>query len=75
MCALAEMGEDDMSEREKRFEEMLQAVLREYETVSGKMETLKAEGKTKSATYRQMMGRKLTLQNMISMYRTYGLLD
>lgn len=64
-----------MSEREEKFEKMLQAVLQEYETVSEKMETLKAEGKTKTATYRQMMGRKLTLQNMISMYEIYGLLE
>ena len=54
---------------------MLQAVQEEYGTVSEKMETLKAEGKTKTATYRQMTGRKLALQNMLSMYQIYGLLD
>ena len=35
-----------MSEREEKFEKMLQAVQEEYGTVSEKMETLKAEGKT-----------------------------
>lgn len=64
-----------MSEREEKFEKMLQAVQEEYGTVSEKMETLKAEGKTKTATYRQMTGRKLALQNMLSMYQIYGLLD
>lgn len=64
-----------MSEREEKFEKMLRAVQKEYETVSEKMETLKADGKTKTATYKQMMGRKLTLQNMLSMYEIYGLLD
>ncbi len=64
-----------MSEREEKFEKMLQAVQEEYGTVSAKMEMLKAEGKTKTATYRQMTGRKLTLQNMLSMYQIYGLLD
>lgn len=64
-----------MSEREEKFEKMLRAVQQEYETVSEKMETLKADGKTKTATYKQMMGRKLTLQNMLSMYEIYGLLD
>mgnify|MGYP006922123644 FL=1 len=64
-----------MSEREVKFEKMLQAVQEEYGTVTEKMEVLKAEGKTKTATYRQMTGRKLTLQNMLSMYQIYGLLD
>lgn len=64
-----------MSDREAKFEEMLQAVKQEYETVSDKMERLKAEGRTKTATYRQLTGKKLALQNMLSMYRLYGLLD
>ena len=64
-----------MSEREVKFEKMLQAVQEEYGTVTEKLEVLKAEGKTKTATYRQMTGRKLTLQNMLSMYQIYGLLD
>lgn len=64
-----------MSEREEKFEKMLQAIQEEYKTISDRMEALKAEGKTKSATYRQLMGRKLTLQNMLSMYKIYGLTD
>lgn len=64
-----------MSEREEKFEKMLRAIQEEYETVCGKMETLKAEGKTKAATYRQLTSRKLTLQNMLSMYKIYGLLN
>ena len=38
------------------------------------MDDLKEQGKTKSATYRQLMGRKMTYQSMISMYEVYGLL-
>ena len=38
------------------------------------MKELKAEGKEKSATYRQLMGNKLQYQNMISLYQIYGLL-
>lgn len=64
-----------MSEREEKFEKMLQAIQEEYKTISDRMEALKVEGKTKSATYRQLMGRKLTLQNMLSMYEIYGLTD
>lgn len=63
-----------MSEREEKFEKMLRAIQEEYGTLSEKMEALKAEGKTKSATYRQLMSRRLTLQNILSMYKAYGLL-
>ena len=64
-----------MSEREDRFEEMLNAVKRDYEATTAKMEKLKTEEKTKTATYRQLMGKKLTLQNMLDMYRIYGLTE
>ena len=39
------------------------------------MKRLKEQGKEKSATYRQLMGNKMQYQNMLSMYRIYGLLD
>lgn len=39
------------------------------------MERLKAEDKTKTATYRQLLGDKLMLQNILTRYKTYGLLD
>ena len=59
--------------RLENFERMLQAVQREYADIEEKMEGLKAEGKTKSATYRQYVGRKMMYQNMLGMYRLYGL--
>ena len=65
------MGE----ERLENFERILQAVQREYADIEEKMERLKAEGKTKSATYRQYMGRKMMYQNMLGMYRLYGLVE
>lgn len=64
-----------MSEREEKFEKMLQDVQTEYELTLGKMEKLKTEGKTKTITYRQLMSTKLTLQNILSRYEIYGLLD
>ena len=64
-----------MSEREEKFEKMLQAVLDEYETTVQKMERLKAENKSKTVTYKQLMASKLTLQNIISRYEIYGLLE
>ena len=64
-----------MSTREEKFEAMLQSVQREYETTLQNMEKLKGEGKEKTATYRQLMGDKLMLQNILSRYKIYGLLD
>ncbi len=56
------------------FEKMLKAVREEYEDIERQMEKLKKSGRTKSATYRQLMGRKMTCQNIISMYKIYDLL-
>ena len=39
------------------------------------MEKLKAQDKTRTATYRQLMGQKLTLGQMLETYRVYGLLN
>lgn len=65
-------------ENEKRleaFEKMMKAVQENYENVDQKMKKLKAEGREKSATYRQLMGNKMQYQNMLSMYEIYGLLE
>lgn len=62
-------------ERLAAFEAMLQAVQENCRTTEEKMKRLKEQGKEKSATYRQLMGNKMQYQNMIAMYRIYGLLD
>lgn len=61
--------------RLEAFENMLKAILSQYDSTAGKMEELKAEGKEKTATYRQLFANKLQLQAMLSYYRTYGLLE
>ena len=64
-----------MTEREEKFEKMLSDVQKNYLEVVTKMQQLKAEGKSKSATYRQLMGNKLTLQHILSLYKLYGLIE
>ena len=59
--------------RLEAFERMLTAVRTEYDSTVAKMGVLKEAGKVKTATYRQLMGRKLELQNMLALYRVYGL--
>lgn len=64
-----------MSEREERFERMLQEIQVEYASIEQRMAVLRAEGKTKTVTFRQLMGNKLMYQSMLSMYRDHGLIE
>ena len=57
------------------FERMLADIVSRYDSTTEKMAALKAEGKEKTATYRQLFADKLQLQNILSYYRAYGLLD
>ena len=66
-----------MSDQERlaAFERMLADVQKNYAEFSARMETLKAEKKEKSATFRQYWSTKMTCQYMLSMYKDYGLID
>ena len=64
-----------MSERQEQFEKMLQAVQEQYAATVERLAVLKEQDKTKTATYRQLLGDKLMLQNILSLYKIYGLLD
>lgn len=61
--------------RLKAFEDMLAAILKQYNDTTENMAKLKAEGKEKTITYRQLFANKLQLQAMLSYYRTYGLVE
>ena len=65
----------DAQTRLEAFERMLAAVQADYTSTVTKMAQLKQAGKEKTVTYRQLMGHKLELQNILTMYRVYGLLD
>ena len=61
--------------RLEAFENMQKAILAQYDATIEKMAKLKAEGKEKTVTYRQLFANKLQLQAMLSYYRAYGLLE
>lgn len=61
--------------RLEAFENMQKAILAQYDATVEKMAKLKAEGKEKTVTYRQLFANKLQLQAMLSYYRSYGLLE
>ncbi len=62
-------------ERIEAFEVMLKAVLEQSEAERQKMEELKAQGREKSATYRQYLGNRLFYNQLFALYRQYGLID
>lgn len=61
--------------RLQQFENMLAAVQKEYENIVRQMEDLKEKGKIRSVTYQQLLARKMTYQNMLSMYELYDLIE
>ena len=61
--------------RLKSFEDMLKAILSQYDSTVEKMAKLKVEDKEKTVTYRQLFASKLQLQAMLSYYRAYGLIE
>lgn len=64
----------DSAARLEKFEAMLAAVQAQYADTTAQMERLKAAGRVKSATYRQLFAKKLNLQDMLTFYEVYGLL-
>lgn len=62
-------------DRLEAFEKMLADVQANYAEVSARMERLKAEGKEKSATFRQYWSNRMTDQYMLSLYQQYGLIE
>ena len=61
--------------RLQQFEKMLAAVQKEYENIVRQKEDLKEKGKNRSVTYQQLLARKMTYQNMLSMYELYDLIE
>ena len=67
-------AQTDGAARLEQFEAMLAVVQAQYADTTAQMERLKAAGRVKSATYRQLFAKKLNLQDMLTFYEVYGLL-
>ena len=63
------------TERLTAFEAMLADVQAQSWQIEAQMRALKAQGKERSATYRQLMGNRLQLAQVLAMYRAYGLME
>ena len=64
---------NDQQDRLAAFEAMLEDVERQYRETEARMAGLKAQGRERSATYRQLMGNKLTYRTLLSLYGSHGL--
>ena len=63
------------TERLTAFEAMLADVQAQSWQIEAQMRALKAQGKERSATYRQLMGNRLQLAQVLAMYKAYGLME
>lgn len=61
------------TEKLNAYEAMHENVIERFNTASDKMVRLKAEGKEKSVTYKQLMAEKMTMQKVMSMYEIFGI--
>lgn len=62
-----------MNELEK-YKEMHNYIKKSYAECLEKLNKLKQTDKTKSATYRQLVARKLRLEDMLSYYKMFDLM-
>ena len=60
-------------ERLAAYDRMYADLLKERDKVASDMERLRAAGKQRGATYRQLLAQKLTLQNLIGRFELYGI--
>ncbi len=62
-------------DRLRAFENMLEEIRVQADAQQKEMDRLRAEGKEKTATYRQYLGNRLLYRMMLEKYRQYGLLE
>lgn len=63
-----------MDQRIEAFEATLKTALDQSEAERQKMEALKAQGREKSATYRQYLSNRLFYNQLFALYRQCGLI-
>lgn len=58
----------------EHFQKMLDDMVAEYDRTVAQLDSLRAAGKIKTATFQQLTANKVMLQSMLDRYRRYGLL-
>ncbi len=67
-------GKEGIMERLESFEKMLADIQTQYEHEYALMKKLQAEGKEKTASYRQYYGNHMFYRMILEKYREYGLI-
>lgn len=62
-------------ERLERFEKALSDILIEYNKLGEELEKLRNEEKTKTTKFREILGKKLVYNMIITIFKRYDLLD
>lgn len=60
-------------ERLARFEDAYEALEANYTATEEKLEWLRSQGKVKSVTFQQLLGRKMNYENLISLFEIHGI--
>ena len=62
-------------DRAEAFEKMLADVLAQERAEKEQLDALRAQGREKTALFKQLMANRLVLTRIIALFRDYGLVD
>ena len=65
--------EQEAAERLGRYEDAYERLTARRSELAGRMEALKAQGTQKTAQFRELFAEKLTIQNTLTLWETYGI--
>ena len=65
--------EQEAAERLGRYEDAYERLTARRSELAGRMEALKAQGKQKTAQFRELFAEKLTIQNTLTLWRLHGI--
>ncbi len=63
----------EKEEKLRAYEAMQSSVETEYNRICAELDGLKREGKIKTATFQSLFAKKLSYQEILSLYHVYGL--
>lgn len=61
-------------ERLNNFEKALKDIVNEYDKLGNELESLRNEGKMKTAKFRELLGKKLVYSMIITIFKRYNLM-
>ena len=67
--------DENVMNRLEAFETMLSDIRKQSAYEAAEMDRLKAEGREKTATYRQYFGNRMLYKMILEKYRAYGLIE